>query len=72
MAKVPDYERYRREYEQEQSRPDEQQSRVQYERFLRVADNVLLAENLRRMKKPKKIKQYESIIAAERGILLAP
>ncbi len=68
----PQYEKYRQESEQLQSRPDEQETRAQFERFLRVADNVVLAENLRRMNKPARVKEYQAIIAAERGVFLSP
>ena len=62
----PDFERFQLELDQQNDEPDEQVTRVQYERFLRVADNVVLKENLRRMKNADKIKQYEGIVAAER------
>ncbi|WP_404310169.1 hypothetical protein [Neorhodopirellula lusitana] len=62
----PQYEKYKRESDKEKTRPDQQESRAQYERFLRVADNVVLAENLRRLNRPERLKEYEQIIAAER------
>ena len=68
----PRYKEYRREADEQDSRTDEQQIRAQYERFLRVADNVVLAENLRRMNKPAKVKEYEQIITAEREAFLGP
>jgi hypothetical protein len=68
----PQYRKHKQESDQRQSRPDEQQTRVQFERFLRVADNVILAENLRRMNKPERVKEYQQIIAAERDVFLSP
>ena len=66
----PDFERFRAESQQDPSRSNDQASKVMYERFLRVVDNVALEENLRRMGKPQKIKDYESIVEAEqRGLL---
>lgn len=66
------YGKYKQQTEQRRATPDEQTTRAQYERFLRVADNVLLAENLRRMNKPDRVKEYEQILAAEREEFLAP
>ncbi len=60
-----DYKRYRELKNQSKSAPDTQKRRVKYERFLRAADSVLLAENLRRMNKPEKLAQYEAIVQAE-------
>lgn len=64
------YNKYKQQSEQ-QATPDPQTLRAQYERFLRVADNVLLAENLRRMKKPARVEEYEQILAGERKEFLA-
>lgn len=66
----PDYPRYRNEVQKRES--DSSDSRiktVRYERFLRTAENVILAENLRRLGDAVRIAQYESILAAERGTL---
>ena len=68
----PKYKQYKRETQQHKARPDERQTRAQYERFLRVADNVILAENLRRMNKPELVKEFQQIIAAERETFLSP
>jgi hypothetical protein len=68
----PQYRKYKQESDQRQSRPDEQQTRVQFERFLRVADNVILAENLRRMNNPELVREHEQIVAAERDVFLSP
>ena len=67
----PLYKKYKGETDEAKSRPDETETRAQFERFLRVADNVVLAENLRRMNKPKQLKQYQQIIAAERDVFLS-
>lgn len=66
-----DYNRYRQLVAKEKAAPDAQQTRVQYERFLRVADNVVLAENLRRMNRPAKLAEYEAIVAGERGFFVS-
>ncbi|QDT09601.1 hypothetical protein [Planctomycetes bacterium K23_9] len=68
----PQYTKYKQESEQRQFRPDEQETRAQFERFLRVADNVVLAENLRRLNKPVRMQEYQQIIAAEREAFLSP
>lgn len=64
----PEYKRYRDLDDADQV--DEAKRRVKYDRFLRVADNVVMAENLRRINNPERIKQYESLVAAESGSLL--
>ena len=68
----PEYEAYKRETEKQQSVSDDQQTRAQYERFLRVADNVVLAENLKRMNQPARLAQFEAIVTAERRPFLLP
>ncbi|TWT29386.1 hypothetical protein KOR34_51980 [Posidoniimonas corsicana] len=68
----PLYERYQRESEEDRARPDQQQTRVQFERLLRVADNVILAENLRRLNQPEKVREHERLVAAEREVFLSP
>ncbi len=68
----PQYEKHKRESEQQESRSEEQETRAQFERFLRVADNVILAENLRRLELPDRLKEYQRIVAAERGMFLSP
>jgi hypothetical protein len=65
----PSFKRYRELTEQSRSAPSDQEKTVKYERFLRAADNVVLAENLRRMNEPKKLAQYEAIVAAESNSL---
>jgi hypothetical protein len=68
----PDYARFRDELGKQTSATSEDVSRVYHERFLSVADHVVLAENLRRRKNPLKIAEYEAIVSAERGTLLSP
>ena len=67
----PLYKKYKGETDEAKSRSDETETRAQFERFLRVADNVVLAANLRRLNKPKQLKQYQQIIAAERDVFLS-
>ena len=59
----PKFARYRELTEKDELNPIEK--RVKYERFLRTADNVILAENLRRMNAPEKLAQYETLTEAE-------
>jgi hypothetical protein len=65
----PDYERYRQLQREAEAAPDESKRRVKFHRFLRVADNVLLAENLRRMKDEAKLRELQAILEADRGRL---
>lgn len=58
-----DYERYRELADS--ADPNADQRKVKYERFLRVADNVALSENLKRINDKKRIKQYNEMITAE-------
>jgi hypothetical protein len=67
-----DYEKFCDELARQTSTTSEDVSKVYYERFLRVADNVVLAENLRRSKNTLKIAEYEKIVSAEHGSLLSP
>jgi hypothetical protein len=63
----PHYERYRKLTDD--SSPSLRKVRVKYERLLRIADNVALAENLRRVNKPEALADFEAIVAAEAGTL---
>ena len=65
----PDYQRYRELKQRAEATPDDQKRRVKYDRFLRVADNVILAENLRRMNDEEKLREFEALVQAERGSL---
>ena len=42
---------------------------MKYERFLRIADNVALAENLRRLDDSQTVANFDAIVAAEAGTL---
>ncbi len=61
----PEYARYRQLERESKAAPDETKRMVKFDRFLRVADNVILGENLRRMNDPTKIQEYETIVKAE-------
>ncbi|WP_353620823.1 hypothetical protein [Stieleria mannarensis] len=63
-----DYKRYRELADR--PKPDPTKRNVKFDRFLRVADNVLLAENLRRLGDAERIAQYEALLAAESGSLV--
>ena len=47
----------------------EQKRRVKFERFLRMVDNVIFAENLRRQGRKELVQQYEAIVGAEQDTL---
>ncbi|MCC9658598.1 hypothetical protein LOC70_22555 [Rhodopirellula sp. JC737] len=64
-----DYRRYRELLETSESDADKE--KVKYERFVRIADNVALAENLRRIGDAQKIAEYEAIVRSERSTLSA-
>lgn len=63
----PDYGRYRKLTDKPS--PNIRNLRVKYERFLRIADNVALAENLRRMNDSEGLADFEAIVQAEAGTL---
>ena len=65
----PAYKRYRELKENQSERRDPEKRIVKFERFLRIADNVILEENLRRLGDQNRIRQFESIVAAEGGFL---
>lgn len=62
-----DYKRYRELDETPATDPAKRS--VKYDRFLRVADNVALAENLRRLGDQERIAQFKALIAAESASL---
>lgn len=62
-----DYAEYQRQTNTEVNA--DQKRRVKFERFLRTVDNVIFAENLRRQDKKELVRQYESIVEAERATL---
>ncbi len=63
----PDYVRYRKL--KNGVSPNLSKVRVKYERLLRIADNIALAENLQRMNEREALADFESIVAAEAGTL---
>ncbi|PHQ32884.1 hypothetical protein [Rhodopirellula bahusiensis] len=63
----PDYARYRELMDADET--DDSKTKVKFERFIRIADNVALAENLRRLGDEKLIAQFNAIVAAESGSL---
>lgn len=67
IEKHPSYAEYRQLSQKEIN--SEQKRKVKYERFLRTVDNVIFAENLRRDDKAELVRQYDAIVAAERGTL---
>lgn len=60
-----DYRKYRQAVTADEKRLSSSEQRVKYERFLRIADNVILAENLKRLDKPERLAEYQSLIKAE-------
>ena len=67
----PDYQRYRKLILESRTTLSAEKRKVKYDRFLRTVDNVIMAENLRRMNDPAKIDQYDSLLKAEAGTLRA-
>lgn len=63
----PQYEQYRKLTND--SNPKLQKVQVKYERFLRIADNIALTENLRRLNANESLTEFEAIVAAETGTL---
>jgi hypothetical protein len=60
-----DYQRYRELAEREPGPDDREKHRVKFERFIRFAENVILAENLKRSNDPQKLPQFRAIVHAE-------
>jgi hypothetical protein len=65
----PRYREYREQKEIAARRPDPQRRRVKYERFLRTTEDVILRENLKRLRDQRRLAQYEAIVAAESSAL---
>lgn len=61
----PKYESYRELNLEAKSTLSEQKRKVKFDRFLRTADNVIMAENLKRMDDKKKFEQYQGLVLAE-------
>lgn len=66
----PDYPRYRELSETAAPQNNPEKSSVRYERFLRVAENVILAENLTRLGDAASIETWQRIVEAESGSLV--
>lgn len=64
-----DYKRYRELAENAKKQLSPQEKRVKYERFLRVAENVIMRENLVRLGNEETIARYNAIVDAEMGSL---
>ncbi|QDT04595.1 hypothetical protein K227x_29880 [Rubripirellula lacrimiformis] len=65
----PDYAKYVELKETSENTISAAEQKVLYERFLRVVENVVLAENLRRIGNIEQIAQYGGLIRGERGQL---
>lgn len=65
----PKYESYRELSLEAKSTLSEQKRKVKFDRFLRTADNVIMAENLKRMDDQGKLEQFQALVAAERRTL---
>ena len=63
------YSRYRELADKNNTQNSSEKSSVKYERFVRVAENVILAENLTRIGDAKSIKNYKRVTTAESGSL---
>ena len=61
----PKYESYRELNLAAKSTLSEQKRKVKFDRFLRTADNVIMAENLKRMKDKKKFEQFQALVESE-------
>jgi hypothetical protein len=65
----PHYEEYREQMDLATRQPDPQKRRAKFERFVRTAQDVILRENLTRLKDEKRLAQYQAIVAAEASFL---
>jgi hypothetical protein len=65
----PKYKEYREQLALAAREPDPQKRRVKFERFVRTAQEVILRENLKRLKDEKRLDDYQTIVAAESGSL---
>lgn len=64
-----DYAKYREQVDGGPIVLNSQKQRVKFERFLRIADNVILAENLRRLKNEERLAEYQKLVQAEQATL---
>ena len=67
-----DYPRYRELTDKTTTQNSSEKSSVKYERFVRVTENVILTENLKRLGDAKNIESYNRILKAEAGSLALP
>ncbi len=65
VRRHPDYGRYRKLADDKQAEAGPRNKIVKYERLLRTADNVILAENLRRLGDDEKWAEYQQLTADE-------
>ena len=63
------YERYVELKKQSENELNDTERKVKYDRFLRVADHVILRENLQRMKSEERLKELNHILELERSSL---
>ena len=61
----PKYERYRELKREAKSTLSEQKRKVKFDRFLRTADNVIMAENLKRMDDKTVFEQFQALVESE-------
>jgi hypothetical protein len=65
----PRYAEYRKLMDTASAAPDPEKRRVKFERFVAMAEDVVLRENLKRLGDANRIAQYDAIVAAEgRGL----
>ena len=63
----PDYARYRELQQASKSELNDAERKVKYDRFLRVADHIILRENLHRKKQDDRIQEFNRIIELEQS-----
>ena len=64
-----EYARYRELVDADDSATSDEKRRVKCERLVRIADNVMLAENLKRIGDAEAVRTYKAIVRAEAGSL---
>ena len=63
----PDYGRYRELREASGNELNDAERKVKYDRFLRVADHIILRENLHRKKEENRIQEFNQIVETEQS-----
>ncbi len=66
-----DYARYRELADQPTTAYADTKKTAKYQRFVRTADNIIFAENLKRRESQEKYEQYRQIVQAESGAFAA-